>query len=97
MQASYDHWWDSLKGPIDLNEKAVGPKLNPFAELYWKQYGGGPTAEDYARMDPQLAFTFEANRAKAGAAKQTAAPAKKDTTGSDKKKKKQAKKKKQTK
>ncbi|MCX6858080.1 MAG: arylsulfatase [Verrucomicrobia bacterium] len=32
MLATYDTWWDSLKGQIDLNEKAVGPKLNPFAD-----------------------------------------------------------------
>ena len=36
--------------------KAVGPKLNPFAELYWKQFGGGPTEEDYKRMDPNQPF-----------------------------------------
>lgn len=64
MLASYDQWWDSLKGQIDLNENATGPKLNPFAEEYWKQFGGGPTAEDLARMDPEKAWTFEAQRAK---------------------------------
>jgi arylsulfatase len=25
-----------------VNEDAVGPKMNPFKELYWKQFGGGP-------------------------------------------------------
>jgi arylsulfatase len=64
MLASYDAWWESLKGQIDLNEKAVGPKLNPFAEEYWKQFGGGPTAADYERMNPEKAFTFETRRAK---------------------------------
>jgi arylsulfatase len=64
MLASYDAWWDSLKGQIDLNEKAVGPKLNPFAEEYWKQFGGGPTTADYERMNPEKAFTFETRRAK---------------------------------
>ena len=24
------------------NENAVGPAVNPFKELYWKQFGGGP-------------------------------------------------------
>ena len=24
------------------NEDAVGPKVNPFKEQYWKQFGGGP-------------------------------------------------------
>jgi arylsulfatase len=64
MLASYDQWWDSLKPGIDLNEKALGPKLNPFAELYWKQFGGGPSAEDLARMDPEKAWTFETQRMK---------------------------------
>jgi len=38
---AFDQWWaDCL--PMLENEKVVGPKLNPFAELYWKQFGGGP-------------------------------------------------------
>jgi arylsulfatase len=64
MLGSYDAWWDSLKGQIDLNEKARGPKLNPFAEEYWKQFGGGPTPADYERMNPEKAFTFEKRRSK---------------------------------
>ncbi|MEQ1748116.1 MAG: arylsulfatase [Prosthecobacter sp.] len=64
MLVSYDAWWDSLKGQIDLNEKAVGPKLNPFAEEYWMQFGGGPTPADYERMNPEKAFTFETRKAK---------------------------------
>jgi arylsulfatase len=35
-----------------INEKAVGPAINPFKELYWKQFGGGPSAEELRRMDP---------------------------------------------
>jgi arylsulfatase len=64
MLASYDQWWASLKGGLTLNEKALGPKINPFAELYWKQFGGEPSAEDLARMDPEKAWTFEAQRMK---------------------------------
>lgn len=64
MLASYDQWWNSLKGQIDLNETAKGPRLNPFAEEYWKQFGGSPTEEDLARMDPDKAWTFEARREK---------------------------------
>lgn len=65
LTAEYDKWWASLKGQYDVNEHAVGPKLNPFAEQYWKQFGGGPTAADYERMDPAKAATFEGARAKA--------------------------------
>lgn len=65
LSKAHDEWWASLKGQIDVNEQAVGPKLNPFAELYWKQFGGGPTQEDYERMDPAKAWTFEAARGRA--------------------------------
>jgi arylsulfatase A-like enzyme len=64
MLADYEAWWGSLTGQIDLNEKAVGPKLNPFAEEYWAQFGGGPSEADLKRMDPQAAFSFENKRAK---------------------------------
>jgi arylsulfatase A-like enzyme len=64
LTEEYDAWWASLKGQYDIHEKAVGPKLNPFAELYWKQFGGGPTPEDFQRMDPDKAFGFETIRAK---------------------------------
>lgn len=70
LMSAYDEWWSSLKGQYDVNEQAMGPKLNPFAELYWKQFGGGPTPEDYERMNPEKAKTFEAGRAKAKAAKE---------------------------
>ena len=41
LDAAYDKWWDSVQ-PQLVNENAVGPKVNPFKELYWKQFGGGP-------------------------------------------------------
>jgi arylsulfatase len=41
LHAAYDQWWDSVQ-PQLVNENAVGPKVNPFKELYWKQVGGGP-------------------------------------------------------
>jgi hypothetical protein len=38
MEAFYDKWWtDTL--PLMVNEDAVGPKVNPFKELYEKQFG----------------------------------------------------------
>jgi arylsulfatase len=51
LAAAFDRWWAECL-PLMVNEKVVGPKLNPFAEWYWAQFGGGPTAEDYKRMDP---------------------------------------------
>lgn len=68
LKAAYDQWWASLKGQYDVNENVIGPKLNPFAERYWKQFGGGPTEQDYKRMDPEKAMSFETGRGKAAAA-----------------------------
>jgi arylsulfatase A-like enzyme len=42
LEKSYDAWWASIL-PCLENENAVGPAVNPFKELYWKQFGGGPT------------------------------------------------------
>ncbi|HVY68987.1 MAG TPA: arylsulfatase, partial [Verrucomicrobiae bacterium] len=47
----FDVWWDSVL-PALVNEKAVGPRVNPFKEKYWGQFGGGPSAEDLRLMDP---------------------------------------------
>jgi arylsulfatase len=35
-----------------VNETAIGPKVNPFKERYWKQFGGGPSPEELKQMDP---------------------------------------------
>jgi arylsulfatase len=42
LDAKYDEWWRSLP-PHLVNENAVGPETNPFAQLYWKQFGGAPS------------------------------------------------------
>ncbi len=47
----YDEWWRSLP-PYLVNERAKGPKVNPFKQLYWRQMGGGPTEQDLRWMDP---------------------------------------------
>jgi arylsulfatase len=41
MRAAYDRWWEEILPALE-NEDAVGPKVNPFKELYWKQFGGEP-------------------------------------------------------
>ena len=61
LSAAFDRWWQECL-PLMVNEKATGPKLNPFAELYWKQFGGGPTAADLARMDPTQPFPRPAGK-----------------------------------
>jgi arylsulfatase A-like enzyme len=44
LRTAYDRWWDDIQ-PDLVNENAVGPKVNPFKERYWSQFGGGPVAE----------------------------------------------------
>ncbi len=51
MSADYDAWWKAAR-PLMVNENAIGPKLNPFKEQYWKQFGGGPTPEEAHIMEP---------------------------------------------
>ena len=41
LDEEYDAWWATLP-PYLVNEDAVGPKVNPFKELYEKQFGGKP-------------------------------------------------------
>lgn len=41
LRAAYDDWWQSVL-PCLENENAVGPKTNPFHDLYYQQFGGGP-------------------------------------------------------
>ncbi len=51
MSADFDTWWQATR-PLMVNEQAIGPKLNPFKEQYWKQFGGGPTPEEAHIMEP---------------------------------------------
>ena len=48
LEAIYDKWWEETL-PCLENEDAVGPSVNPFKELYWKQFGGGP---EKGKSDP---------------------------------------------
>ncbi len=48
LDAEYDAWWASLP-PYLVNEDAVGPKDNPFKELYVKQFGQLPSTDSPPR------------------------------------------------
>jgi len=62
LSAAFDKWWaDCL--PLMVNEKAVGPAMNPFQEMYYKQFGGSPTAADLAKMDPLRPWPDPAQKA----------------------------------
>jgi arylsulfatase A-like enzyme len=51
LRAAYDRWWRDVLPRLE-NEAAVGPKINSFKELYWKQFGGSPDAALLRQMDP---------------------------------------------
>ena len=36
LDGVYDRWWDSVQ-PLLVNEDAIGPKVNPYKELYLRQ------------------------------------------------------------
>jgi arylsulfatase A-like enzyme len=51
LRSAYNQWWKEVQ-PLLVNEDATGPAINPFQELYYKQFGGSPTPEDLKKMDP---------------------------------------------
>jgi arylsulfatase A-like enzyme len=43
LSAAYDQWWaDVLPNLVNEDAYKTAPKVNPFKEEYWKQFGGGP-------------------------------------------------------
>ena len=50
MCKAYDRWWEEVL-PAMENEDAVRPKVNPFKERYWKQFGGGPEEAMKGKME----------------------------------------------
>lgn len=55
LSQAFEQWWSDCQ-PMLINEKVLGPKLNPFAQRYWQQFGGGPSPQDFERMDPSQPF-----------------------------------------
>src|SRR6185436_16283921 len=51
LRATYEKWWSEAQ-PMLVNENVVGPKMNPFKERYWNQFGGGPDEPLRKLMDP---------------------------------------------
>jgi arylsulfatase A-like enzyme len=52
LRATYDQWWADVQ-PSLVNESVASiATINPFQELYYKQFGGSPTPADLKRMDP---------------------------------------------
>lgn len=55
LAAAFDRWWTECL-PMLVNENARGPRINPFQELYYRQFGGSPTPEALERMNPDRKF-----------------------------------------
>jgi len=55
LKSAIDAWWTEVT-PLLVNEGAAGPKVNPFKEQFWKQFGGGPSEDDLKQMDPNRKF-----------------------------------------
>ncbi|MFM7181220.1 MAG: arylsulfatase [Verrucomicrobiales bacterium] len=51
LAGAFDEWWARCL-PKLVNEKVVGPKINPFAAAYYQQFGGEPTKAELKRMNP---------------------------------------------
>jgi hypothetical protein len=51
LSSVFERWWGECL-PMMVNENAQGPQINPFQARYYAQFGGSPTAEDLAKMDP---------------------------------------------
>jgi len=68
MRAAYDKWWSEIL-PCLENEGVTGPKMNPFKELYWQQFGGRPDEAMLKAMDPVRFRQPTGNKSEAGTAK----------------------------
>jgi arylsulfatase len=44
LREAYDQWWEEVM-PSMVNEKAEGPAINPFKEIYWRQFPAERPAE----------------------------------------------------
>jgi len=51
LATAFEVWWQETV-PQMVNEKVVGPRINPFQEMYFAQFGGSPSALDLQKMDP---------------------------------------------
>lgn len=51
LSAQYDDWWRTIL-PCLINKEShkAAPALNPFKELYWRQFGGRPDAPAVPRV-----------------------------------------------
>ena len=53
LRSIYAAWWEDVQ-PMLVNEQVAAPSTNPFKELYWRQFGGGPDEALRRLMNPAL-------------------------------------------
>jgi arylsulfatase A-like enzyme len=58
LRAAYDKWWNDVQ-PLLVNEDVTPVTINPFQELYYKQFGGSPSEQDLAKMSGKPQRTTE--------------------------------------
>ena len=56
LQRQYERWWREVLPATVENDAARGPTINPFKELYWQQWGGGPDEKLLQQMNPEIKF-----------------------------------------
>ncbi len=52
LSGAFDQWWAECL-PLMVNENVIGPRVNPFQAMYYRQFGGEPTAAALEQMDPE--------------------------------------------
>lgn len=55
LSKAFNRWWDECL-PLMVNEKVMGPDINPFQEMYYRQFGGSPTPDDIQKMKSENAL-----------------------------------------
>ncbi len=63
MRRAYDAWWKEARAGM-VNEDAVGPDVNPFKDLYWRQFEEQPDAKLLEQMKWSNAANFNNRRPK---------------------------------
>ena len=52
LSKAFDQFWSESR-PLMINETEEGPSINPYQEMYYKQFGGSPSEADLAKMAPK--------------------------------------------
>ncbi|MBL9092011.1 MAG: sulfatase-like hydrolase/transferase [Planctomycetaceae bacterium] len=73
LTSAYDLWWAEVVPATLENEKAVGPTINPFHEIYYAQFGA-PQAQASRRKQPVVLAQAAADAKKPAPARRPRKP-----------------------